>query len=85
MNDNHQFGALDLITILSFGIGYLNLLENRQQSAHNDVSYANDKQAQYLLEELERKFDSQNKMLDKILEVIKDEAADREEQGNTAG
>ncbi len=45
-------------------------MENRQQSAQNDVAAANDKQAEYLLEELGRKFDEQNEMLGKILEVI---------------
>lgn len=33
---------------------------NRLQSAQNDVHAANDKQAQYLLEEITRKFDEQN-------------------------
>lgn len=71
MNEQRQFDALDMISVLSFLLGYENLLENRQQSAHNDVSAANDKQAQYLLEELGRKFEEQNKMLLEILEVVK--------------
>lgn len=71
MNEQRQFDAFDIISVLSFLLGYENLLENRQQSAHNDVSAANDKQAQYLLEELGRKFEEQNKMLLEILEVVK--------------
>lgn len=71
MNEQRQFNAIDIISIFSFLLGYENLLENRQQSAHNDVSAANDKQAQYLLEELGRKFEEQNKMLLEILEVVK--------------
>ena len=51
------FKGLDILTVASFLLGYENLLENRQQSKDNDVSAANDKQAQYLLEELGRKFD----------------------------
>lgn len=39
-----QFDALDVISVLSFALGYENLMENRQQSAQNDVSAANDKQ-----------------------------------------
>lgn len=58
------------MTVASFLLGYENLIENRQQSAHNDVSAANDKQAQYLLEELGRKFDEQNAILKKILEAV---------------
>lgn len=65
-----QFDSLDLLSLLSVLLGYQNLIENRQQSAHNDVSAANDKQAQMILEELNKKFEEQNVMLRKILEVI---------------
>lgn len=71
MNEQRQFDAIDIISVLSFMLGYQNLQENRQQSAHNDVSAANDKQAQFLLEELGRKFEEQNAMLREILEVVK--------------
>lgn len=43
---------IDLLAIISILLGYENLIENREQSAHNDVSAANDKQAQYLLNQL---------------------------------
>lgn len=76
MNEQRQFDALDLISVLSFMLGYQNLQENRQQSAHNDVSAANDKQAKFLLEELGRKFEEQNAMLREILEVVKREKPD---------
>ena len=67
---DNQFDALDALSLLSVLLGYQNLMENRQQSAHNDVSAANDKQAKTLLEELNKRFDEQNVMLRKILEVI---------------
>ena len=70
MGEQRQFDAFDIISVLSFLLGYENLLENRQQSAHNDVSAANDEQAQFLLEELGHKFDEQNAMLKQILEVL---------------
>lgn len=70
MGEQRQFDALDIISVLSFLLGYQNLEENRQQSAHNDVSAANDKQAKFLLEELDRKFDEQNEMLMQILEEL---------------
>ena len=76
MGEQRQFDALDMISLLSFFLGYENLLENRQQSAHNDVSAANDRQAQFLLEELGRKFEEQNAMLREILEVLKREKPD---------
>lgn len=76
MQEQRQFDAIDIISVLSFLLGYENLLENRQQSAHNDVSTANNKQAQFLLEELGRKFEEQNSMLREILEVLKREKPD---------
>lgn len=61
---------LDIISLLSLLLGYENLIENRQQSKQNDVQAANDKQAAYILAELDRKFGEQNKMLRQILEVL---------------
>lgn len=54
---------INLINVLAFMIGVENLQENRIQSAHNDVQAANDVQAKYLLEEINRRFDEQNKIL----------------------
>ena len=54
---------INLINVLSFVIGYSNLQENRQQSAHNDVQAANSAQAEYMLNEINRRFDEQNKIL----------------------
>lgn len=76
MGEQRQFDALDFISVLSLMLGYQNLQENRQQSAHNDVSAANDKQAKFLMEELGRKFEEQNAMLREILEVLKREESD---------
>lgn len=71
INGNTNNNIFDIAQIVSLYIGLLNLYENREQSAHNDVSSANDRQAAYLLEELGNKFDEQNKMLKQILEAVK--------------
>jgi hypothetical protein len=71
---NSQLDVIDLISILSFALGYENLMENREQSKQNDVQAANDTQAKYLLEELTKKFEEQNQMLKEILEVIKSDS-----------
>lgn len=55
---------INLINILSFVVGLQNMRENELQSAHNDVQAANDKQAHYLLQEINRRFDEQNKILE---------------------
>lgn len=68
--DERQFNALDIITVASFLIGAKNLQENREQSKYNNISAANEKQAEYLLQELTRKFEEQNAMLKEILEVL---------------
>lgn len=77
MNDQ-KLEFSDLIGVLSLYLGIRNLTENEQQSdaqlkllRDNDVQSANDKQAQYLLEELGRKFDEQNEMLKEILEALR--------------
>lgn len=72
--ENKEFNILDVLSVASFLLGYENLIDNRNQSAQsekllrqNDVNQANDKQAQYLLTELGRKFDEQNEMLRQII------------------
>jgi hypothetical protein len=51
-------------------VGFQNLQENREQSEHNDIRSANDKQAQYILEELKLEFKKQNELLVKILNIL---------------
>ena len=67
-----EFKGLDILTVASFLLRYENLIENRQQSRQNDVAAANDAQAEYLLHELNRKFEEQNRMITKILEALGD-------------
>lgn len=86
-NDNNQNNADDLLNIISVVIGYQNLMENRQQSAHNDIEKHNQKQAKTILDDLHEKFEEQNKifefqnkmfvyqnhLLQEILNIIKGE------------
>lgn len=65
-----QLSAIDLISIISCVIGFQNLQENREQSAHNDVQAANDGQAKYLLDELKQMFENQNTMLKGIAKQL---------------
>lgn len=71
-NSPYQQNIMDALQIISLMLGYQNLQENREQSAHNDVQAANDKQAQFLLEELTKKFQEQNSMLLAILSELHD-------------
>lgn len=67
MNNND---LSNLINLLSLVVGLQNLEENREQTEHNDVQKANDKQAKYLLDKLNQKFGEQNDMLKKILALL---------------
>lgn len=69
-NNQRQFDFLDIINILSFYIGWRNLIENEEQSAQNDVHKANQEQAETLLREINRRFEEQNRILDRILELL---------------
>ncbi len=62
-NQNHS----DLLNALSLILAVENLSENRQQSQYNDVQTANDKQAEYLLREINTRFEQQNEMLLEIM------------------
>lgn len=61
---------LDSLQLFGVLLGIENLMENRQQTADNDVQKANDKQANYLISELSKKFDEQNKMLRTIIHKL---------------
>lgn len=70
MNDEYQDRFFDLLGVLSFVVGLQNLEENREQSKHNDVQAANSAQAKYILEEINRRFDEQNKTLARLVELL---------------
>lgn len=73
----NRFEFSDILAVASIYLGMRNLIENEQQSdaqikilRQNDIGAANDKQAAYLLEELGRKFEQQNKLLQEILKAV---------------
>nr|DAK80059.1 MAG TPA: hypothetical protein [Caudoviricetes sp.] len=73
--NNDNINSNDIINALSLLLAVANLNENREQSAHNDVQKANDKQAEYLLREINTRFEQQNEMLLEImarLELLKE-------------
>ena len=61
---------IKLINILSLVVGSQNMQENKLQSAQNDVQAANKNQARYLLQEINRRFDEQNRMLERLIELM---------------
>lgn len=77
-NDNGE--ELDILNIISIILGYSNLIENRQQSAHNDVQKYNQEQEKHILDDLHKHFEKQNellyyqnRLLHQILNILKGE------------
>lgn len=67
--NSEMFG--NFLDLLSVWVGYENLIENRQQSAENDVAKHNREQSKSLLMDLHAQFDKQNEILEyqnKLLE-----------------
>lgn len=72
MNDNNNWNG-NLLNVLSILLGYENLMENRQQSADNDVNIA---QAKQILDDLHEQFAYQNRLLEEILNILKGDNKD---------
>lgn len=72
MNDNNNWNG-NLLNVLSILLGYENLMENRRQSADNDVNMA---QAKQILDDLHEQFDYQNRLLEEILKILKGDDKD---------
>ena len=72
MNDNQNNIFGDWIDIIALLIGLQNLMENRIQTAQNDVNASNDAQAEYLLSEINRRFDEQNEKIERLIEMIRE-------------
>ena len=73
----NQLEFTDLLAIYSIYLGTRNLIENGQQSdaqlkilRQNDITAANDKQAAYILADINAKFDEQNSMIRKIMDKL---------------
>ena len=70
MRSNDETG--DFINLMSLLIGLQNLEENREQSQYNDVQYANSRQAEYLLDEINKRFEEQNEMIKKLIDMVEE-------------
>lgn len=68
--NNYNEDFINSINILSFMIGLKNLEENREQSKHNDVQAANDQQAEFLLSDIHKQFEEQNRILEQQNQLL---------------
>lgn len=63
---------LDAITLLSFVIGIANYGENLSQSDKDDMMQALDRKTNAMIERLENDLEEQNKLLNEILNILKE-------------
>lgn len=75
MDNNNNWNG-NLLNVLSILLGYENLMENRQQSADNDIERHNQKQAKQILDDLHEQFAYQNRLLEEILNILKGDDKD---------
>lgn len=78
-DENNNNVTSDLLNLISIILGYENLMENRQQSADNNVEKHNRKQSDQILTDLHKQFDKQNeilkyqnRLLEQILKILKE-------------
>ena len=68
--DNGEFTFLDMLSILSFMIGAMNLNENLTQGDKQDLLEEFSSKADILLKEIHSHLEKQDDKLDKILEEL---------------
>lgn len=75
-----MFNNNDILNLIGIVLGYSNLIENRQQSEHNDIEKNNQAQAKHILDDLHQQFEIQNELLyyqnnllHQILNILKGE------------
>lgn len=65
-----QFTFLDMVNLLSFLIGTMNLEENLTQGDKQDLMKEFSEKADYLLKEINQHLQKQDEKIDKILEEL---------------
>ena len=63
---------LDAVTLLSFMIGIANYGQNLSQNDKDDMMQALDKKTNDMIERLENDLEKQNKILNEILNILKE-------------
>lgn len=72
--ENGEFTFLDILSILSFMIGTMNLNENLTQGDKQDLLKEFSTKADILLKEIHSHLETQDNKLDKILEEISNDS-----------
>ena len=71
--DNGEFTFLDILSIMSFWIGLMNLGENLNQGDKQDIQSDLSSKADLLLKEIHRHLEQQDMLLKQILEELQND------------
>lgn len=69
-NYNNQLGFVDILSIMSFVIGLMNLDENLTQNDKQELQQDLSNQVHLLLNEIHSHLQNQDDKIDKILEIL---------------
>lgn len=72
-DENGEFTFIDIISLVSLAIGLENLNENLTQGDKQDLQDSLSKNMDRVLNEIHTHLEEQDKKIDKILEVIKND------------
>lgn len=72
MNERNQLDLMDILNVLSFYIGLLNLQENLTQSDKQDLIRQFDTQTATILKELHKHLEVQDNKIDYILKRLEE-------------
>lgn len=72
MNERNQLDLMDILNVLSFYIGLLNLQENLTQSDKQDLIRQFDTQTATILKELNKHLEVQDNKIDDILKRLEE-------------
>ena len=72
MNERNQLDLMDILNVLSFYIGLLNLQENLTQSDKQDLMHEFDTQTATILKEIHKHLEVQDNKIDYILKRLEE-------------
>lgn len=70
MNDDVQFGFLDIITLLGFVISVENLNQNLSQNDKQDLQNDLSEKSERILNEIHKHLQDQDEKLNRIMEIL---------------
>ena len=73
LKDNYQLDILDVLSIINFMVGMMNLEENLTQGDKQDLQHDLSSKADLLLKEIHGHLEKQDMLLQQILEELKND------------